>query len=257
MTLPIRIQIGAQPTLPQPVTYRGWRCLHNAEGGYMSDPAGMPCVRPSFNAPSIEFTRSMQLLSWDLVKRNPNVTKHRWKVLHGDLTAITNGQGYFNDNDPRRDYVNGEDLDADENPRLMKAIVFAGMFIRGDVGYSVIQAISDAVTLLKTMAAAPRSLIGNFRNSFAALATNNVLRCTPGIHGIDARGPMPMVDEVLEKNWYYALTTGTATTVAHFPQGGGQAVLLPYFLIEPVTYPLAWFEPWERDHLPDTLTFYR
>jgi hypothetical protein len=216
VTLPISIHLGN----PAPVLYRGWRCLHNAEGGYMSDPSGMPCVRPSANAPSIEFTHAMQLLSWALVKRNPNVTPHKWKVIHADTTAITNGNGYFNDNDPRRDYVNGEDLDAEKNPRLMKAIIFAGMFGRWD-------RIGD-------------ELIG-----------------VPGIHGIDARRPMPSVDEVIAKHWYYAATTGTATTVAHFPQGGGQAVLLPYFLIEPVSYPLAWFERWEREYLPDPLTFYR
>ena len=219
MTLPISIQFGTQAP-PSPVVYLGWRCLHNAEGGYQSDPNNMPCVRPSFDAPSIEFTQPMQSLSWELVSWNPNVTRNRWKAIHADTTAITNGNGFFNDNDPRRDYVNGEDLDAAKNPRLMKAIIFAGMFGKWD-------------------------------------RIGSELWAVPGVHGIDARKPMPTVEEVLAKNWYYVATTGTATTVAHFPQGGGLPVILPYFLIEPVSYPLAWFERWERPYLPDPLTFYR
>jgi hypothetical protein len=216
MTFPISITLGTQPAK----RYTGWRCLHIAEGGYMSDPDNMPCVRPSFDAPSIEFTRSMQLLSWELVRRNPNVTKHRWKVIHGDTTALTNGNGYFNDDDPRRDYVNGEDLDAEKNPRLMKAIIFAGMFGKWD-------------------------------------RIGNELWAIPGVHGIDARRTMPTLEEVIEKGWCYAATTGTATTVAHFPQGDGVPVLLPYFLIEPTPYPLQWFARWDETYLPDPLTFYQ
>ena len=219
MTLPIRIQIGTQPTMPEPVIYRGWRCLHNAEGGYQSDPRGMPCVRPSVNAPSIEFTKSMQLLSWELMSRNINVTRNKWRVVYGNTTAFTNGQGYFKAGDPRADWVNNIDTKY-KSPRLMKAIICAGMF-------GTWERIGD-------------QLWGE-----------------PGVHGIDARAPMPTVEEVLENHWYFAATTGTATTVAHFPQGSGQPVLVPYFLIEPTPYPVAWFEPWERDHLPNPLTFYR
>lgn len=250
----VTITRSTQPPAPA-VRYTGWRCLHIAEGGYQSDPDGQPEVRPSFNAPPVEFTRSMQLLTWELLKRNPNISKSKFPVIFADTTAFTNGQGYFNDSDPRADWVNGTDTGY-PNPKLMKAIICGGMFIRGEAGYSVMQAVTDALALARQMVLAPRSLIGNVRRSVAALATNNVLRCSPGVHGIDARGTMLTVEEVIEKDWCFAATTCRYPNVSHFPQGGGGPVMIPYFLIEPVTYPLAWFVRWDETSLPDPIKLY-
>lgn len=209
------VEVPQPPAQPR---YSGWRCLHIAEGGYASDPNGMPEVRPSVNAPPIEFTKSMQLLSWELMSSNPNITRWKWRVVFGNTTAFDNGQGYFKIGDPRADWVNNIDTTY-PNPKLMKAIICGGMFIRGDV-------------------------------------VGDNLVCKPGVHGIDARGPMPSVADVMANNWYFAATTCRYPNVSHFPQGQGGQVLIPYFLIEPVSYPVSWFVRWDEEFLPDPLRLY-
>jgi hypothetical protein len=213
----VQVRIASQ-SLPAK-RYTGWRCLHIVEGGYQSDPDGQPEVRPSFNAPSIEFTKSMQLLSWELMSRNSNITKNKWRVVYGNTTAFTNGQGYFKSGDPRADWVNNIDTQY-RSPRLMKAIICGGMFGKWD-------RIGD-------------ELIG-----------------VPGVHGIDARKPMPTVDEVLARHWYFTATTCKYPNVSHFPQGQGQPVLIPYFLVEPTPYPLQWFARWDEEYLPDPIKLYQ
>jgi hypothetical protein len=160
----------------------------------------------------------MQWLSFNLNRHNPAFTPSNWRAVYWDGRAFTNGNGFDAPGDPRADFVNDRDVN-DPLPRLMKAIICGGMFIRGEV-----QGLN--------------------------------LYCTPGVSGIDVSKPMPTVDEVLERNWYF--TAVTAGDVIHqFPQGGGLPVLIPYFLIVPVVYPLTWFERWESGALPDPLRIYR
>lgn len=199
--------------------YIGWRCLHEAEGGYNSDDRGMPEIRPALPNPlPVIFTRDLQWLSWNFNTYNPDFTKGNWRTVFGFTTAFTNGNGFNNPNDPRRDYVNGLNLDA-PYPKLMKALICGGMFIRGEV-------------------------------------RGDNLHCIPGVHAIDANKPIPTIDVVREKNWYFVATTQYYGKVSNFPQGHGRHVYIPYALREEVTYPIAWFTEWAEDYLPDPLKIY-
>lgn len=214
MSLPITIQLGRQ----EAQSYVGWRCLHVAEGGYQT-PAKMPEVRPSVYARPIDFTEPLQRLAMALNAWNPLYTGTKFRSTYNGGIAFTNNQG-FDDPDagPRRDYINGRDLTA-EYPRLMKAIICGGMFIRGAVD-------------------------------------GNYLVCYPGVHGIDANKPIPSADEVKERNWYFHAVTWDGTRVWNFPQGSGNPVLIPYVLRDPAPYPLSWFVRWNADALPDHLKIY-
>jgi hypothetical protein len=213
--------------------YTGWRFLHMKEGGY-PNPAGMPIVRPSLNAPPVDMTEAVQLLSFKMNAHNPLFTGDKWRSVHNERIAFTNEDGFDGEN-PRRDYVNRRDLSAVTDagtpalPKLKKAIVCGGNFIRGDV-------------------------------------VGNTLVCTPGIHGIDANKPLPSVEEILAKHWYFIATTGGPDRIFNFPQGEGMPVRMPYFLREPVAYEMTgekdgvrfvMFERWDRDTLPDPLVMYR
>lgn len=199
--------------------YVGWRCLHEAEGGYNSDSRGMPEVRPALPNPlPVIFTKGLQLLSWEMNTYNPLFTKGNWRTVYGDTTAFCNGNGLGNSGDPRRDYVNGLDLDKD-HPKLMKAIICGGMFIRGE-------------------------------------RIGDNLHCIPGVHAIDANKPVPDLATVWTKQWYFAATTQYNGKMSHFPQGHGKAVYIPYVLREEVTYPISWFVEWDEEFLPDPLKIY-
>lgn len=198
--------------------YIGYRCLHMAEGG-LDNPSGMPVVRPSYNAPPILFTKEMQRLSYEMNSYNPYFTKDKWRKVYAFSTAFTNENGFDEPNDPRADFVNNVDLTS-PLPKLMKAIVCGGMFIRGSV-------------------------------------ENKLLVCKPGVSGIDVSKPLPSIAEVFARNWYFAATTGGLGGVYNFPQGSGNPVYIPYFLSETVTYPIEWFDTWNNVELPNPLTFYK
>jgi hypothetical protein len=202
--------------------YVGWRCLHQEEGG-LSNPDGQPVVRPSENAVPVLFTEAMQKLSFCLNEFNPLFTANKWLSVYDYKAAFTNGNGFGDESDPRADYINRVNL-TKPLPKLMKAIICGGMFIRGQV-------------------------------------VGSSLVCYPGVHAIDASKPIPSTGEVLAKNWYYVATTAKRKpdgtwAVNNFPQGSGQNVLIPYILKEPVVYPLAWFKKWEEDSLPNPLFYY-
>lgn len=199
------------------VRYDGYRVLHLAEGGY-DHKSGYPAVHPSVNAPSIPFTESMQHLSYDLMKRvSPNITPVQWTRVFGDGTAMCNGQGFGNEV-PRKNYIMMEDLDTEsELPKLMKAIIFSGTFIRGE-------------------------------------KIGSVLRCVPGIHGVDVSKPLPTIDAILHNNWYTYAVSADLVSAAHFIAYTPTPIV--YFLKDAVTYPIEWFTEWNDVYLPDPLKFY-
>lgn len=191
----------------------GYRVLHAAEGGYLHE-LGAPAVHPSANARPIEFTEPMQRMSYDI--NQGRITPTQWTRIYGDTTALTNNQG-FGGSPPRRNYITGEDLDSPELPKLLKAIIFSGTFIRG-------------------------------------IKSDTVLTCIPGIHGIDANKPLPSIEVVLKNNWYTWAVSADMKAAAHFIPG--TLTIVPYFLREVVTYPIKWFTPWKSNTLPDPLKFY-
>lgn len=222
MNYPESVTIAGREYIPKPAPpafkYIGWRCLHVAEGGYPSA-NGMPEVRPSINIGGIYFNQAMQLISFDLMKSAaPTVTGDKWRAVYDGGRAFTNNQGFNMAGDPRADYINKRDIGR-EDPKLMKAIICGGMFVRG-------------------------------------IAAGDELIISPGVGAIDGNKPIPDYKTVLANNWYFTATTQKDGKVSNFPQTAGNPCLIPYILKQPARYPLAWFVPWEADTLPDPLKVY-
>jgi len=224
------------PVQPTPTKkYVGWRVLHRAEGGYDATahqkkfPPDMPAVVPpaDIKKQAIDMTKDIQNMSFALMQnKNPNITKQLWTKVHDGDRAFTNGEGFNQKNDPRRNYVMGENLSSKNLPKYDKAgRLCAGAFVRGEV-------------------------------------RGDKLVCIAGVHGIDANKPMPSLQTILDNNWYlYAITLyGSGTKkehVGHFPQGGGGPVVIPFIFEGEIVFDLSWFEKWESDELPDPLRMYK
>lgn len=211
----------------QPALYSGYRCLHVREGG---DPhtLGAPAVHNSESIGGIPFTREMQLLSYNINRRtNPNFTPNRWTNIYDDSTALTNGHGFGEPDDPRANFVTGEDLES-PLPRLLRAIIMSGSFYRG------VKENTDK---------------------------GEMLTLYPGVHGIDVNAPVGYDDAfcqmVLDNLWFYYAVNADLAVASHFTQGAGMPVIIPLFLKVPTQYPLSWFDPWESDVLPNPTTFYK
>lgn len=193
--------------------YTGWRVLHKQEGGYQENPAGKPAVRPCADAEPVEMTRDIQLMSYAL--HEGRITKDKWRALYGSGTMLTNNQSW--PEQVCRDYVNSLDLTAPALPKLMKAIICAGMFIRGRV-------------------------------------EGDWLVCEPGISAVDATKPIPDAATVKRNNWYFECVTSGDRIFNIL--GSPVPLLAPYVLAKPVKYPLEWFSVWNETYLPDAKTVY-
>lgn len=212
---------------PSSVFYDGRRLMHQNEGGVFNDELtdGMPEIYPSSWQNGIPFTKDMQLMSWELMSRlNPSVTKKQWHKVFDERIAFTNYQSWNDATGKKRaDFVNGLDTDA-ELPKKMKVTLCGGSFYGG-------YAVGDRLWMY------------------------------PGIHGIDANKPIPSIDTIIKNNWYFhAITwhdTKDGNKVYDFPQGNGGIVAILLVLSVPVSYPLAWFEPWKGNELPNHLMYYR
>lgn len=214
-------------TRPPASSVSGYRCLHMAEGG---DPhaLGNPAVHNSESIAGIDFNQSMQLLSYNINRRtNPNFTGQKWRSVYSDGVAFTNGNGFEKDGDPRADFVNRVNMDKDL-PKLMRAIICSGSFFRG-----VIETTNKG----------------------------RMLTLYPGEHGINVNQYIGYDEQfcrkVIDNHWYFYAVNADMHAASHFSQGVGMPVLIPLFLKVATQYPLAWFEPWNRDYLPNPTTFYR
>ena len=205
-----------------PATFNGWRVKYTAEKGNVN-PVGMPAVTPSQwmgtkYGTSVSMTKEIQELSFALMTRfNPTITRGQWRNVHKGDVAITNYQGFDMAGDPRADFVNGRDLNA-ELPKLMDGIVFAGSFVRGQV-------------------------------------RDGHLWIAPGIGAIDASKPLPSIDTIITNNWYLFCTNNTPNP-SHFAQGNGGVCVIPFILSEECPYTLAYFQQWSGSSLPDPIKLY-
>lgn len=200
-----------------PTSYVGYRCLHMGEGGDTHEEFA-PAVHNSINISGVSFTRSMQLLSYEINNHNPNFTTLKWRNVWSNGTAFTNKNGFDKDGDPRVDFVNGINIGA-PYPRVMRGLIMSGSLYKGVVEGS-----------------------------------NLVMY--PGIHAIDTNKPMPTAQEVLERGWYFRAVNASVDDVSHFSQGVGVEVRIPLFLPAPARYPLSWFHEWNESYPPDPLVFY-
>jgi hypothetical protein len=241
---------GTDSQPPSTKKYVGWRALHRAEGGLdalkhqKKFPPDMPAVIPPAANKShgaIDMTKDIQYMSFALMqKNNKTITKNLWTKVHDGNRAFTNGQGFNQENDPRRNYVMEQNLSPKiELPKYDKAgRLCAGNFVRGEV-------------------------------------RGNKLVCIAGVHGINAKKMPPLdtydwekepmktfLQTILDNNWYlYALNLYGAGTkkehVGHFPQGGDGPVVIPFIFEGEIEFDLNWFDKWESDDLPDPLRMYK
>jgi hypothetical protein len=198
----------------------GYWCKHNEIPGAMNDnPDGMPEVRPSVDAPSIDFTYALQWLTYDVMtKNNPTITKKQWRSAFGGKVAFTNYHGFDDGSPYQRDYVNGTDMDA-KLPKLMKAIICGGMLAKGWV-------------------------------------EGNELVFYPGVNAVDANNPCS-AKEVMDNGWYFAATVWyKGKTIRPFPQGNGGDVIIPHIVKERTPYPLEWFSKWSGTSRPNPYEYY-
>lgn len=237
---------------PAPVRYTGWRGLHQKEGGRVVAYPGAPAVIPPIETIALPMTKEIQFMSWELMHRlNSNIAKDKWHILHGSAVAMNNGeQNGYNESVPHADFVNNLDLTASLPRYDKRQRTFQGTFIRGVLGYSLTVALQDTVRLFTQTVLAPRLI--RFRQSFT---DSNVIRCLPGVHGIDATKPMPGVDDIIKNNWFViAVTAGEE--IYNFPQGKGGWVVYPFIFDGPISFRREFFQEWDRDYLPDPMKTY-
>jgi hypothetical protein len=210
--------------------YIGWRALHRPEEGRIT-PNAMPCVIPSKTIPPIPMTKEIQLLAYYLNREFPEWGGNDYRSVYNGSKAFTNNHGYDSDEPNPRDYVNGLDLYAVEDngfpllPKLMDGIVCAGNF-------------------------------------FTGVQIGSEVEMLPGRDAIDANKPIPSLEEVMAKHWYFHATSAKFDVsgtwkVSNFPNCGiGNPVRIPYVLREPTRYALEYFIPWSSNELPDPLRIY-
>jgi hypothetical protein len=216
--------IAVHVSFPQVVDkkYMGWRVLHQAEGGYQNNPLNMPEVVPPDNPVAVEMTETIQRMSYELmVYFNPLITADLWTKVHDYDRAFTNHQGFNKPDDPRANFITGENPDS-PLPKYDKAQrLCGGQFLRSEIH-------------------------------------GDRFVCTPGVHGIDANKPIPSIETIVNNNWYlFAVTLGSRSEIiSHFPQGQGGPVAIPFIFDREIEFNAAWFTRWESDELPDPLKFY-
>jgi len=204
--------------------YTGWRVLHKAEGGYAKTPVGMPEVVPPEDQIGLPMTKEIQEMSYKLMTHfNSAINAKQWTHVHHGLIAFTNYQGFGTEpksGGPRANFITGEDLDK-ELPKYDKmGRICGGMFVRG-------------------------------------MEKGDKLVCQPGVHGIDAKSPLPSIQTIVENNWFFYAVCFHPKRVEHFPQGKGGPVAIPFIFDREIAFPISLFEKWEADALPDPLKMYR
>lgn len=140
----------------------------------------------------------------------------KFRQLLDSEVAFTNNQSW--EEEVRADFINKRDTNA-EFPKLMKAIIMGGWLY-------------------------------NMRPQ------GDVLIAEPGISAIDVNKPLPDIATIKKNKWYFHCVTNGKQIYNFTNCGIGVPVLMPYFLKEPVTYPIEWFQKWERNYFPDPLRFY-
>lgn len=258
--------VMVEPTLP---IYDGWRCLHQAEGGY-PNPDHAPVVRPSLNIPSVLFNEPMQKVSYKINEFNLLYTKQKWRATYNGYIAFTNGEGFDDSRaGPRVDYVNRLDLGM-PLPKLMKGILCGGGFYTGTPSNNLRIGIQDLTQAIGTFVTKGKqallkvsrkeTIFQAIRSSLQNLTSTNTLTMYPGTDAIDSTRPISNTETwaevILFNHWYFHAVARSGDRINNFPQGGGKPVLIAFFLPKPAMYSLSWFERWVGQELPDPLKIY-
>jgi hypothetical protein len=207
--------------VPPPATiYKGLRFQYNRN----YNPDGMPAVGPALMDDTkyirpVVMTKEIQLficafsLSQNPLMSDDDVVKTLDRKI---AFANTQGWGYHADDLAKRaNYIWNKDLEYEE-PKLEDGIICAG---------SLYQGVTDGKHLIQK----------------------------PGIHAIDGNKPMPTIQEVLDKGWWFYATSWENPNASHFPQGRGGIVAMPHIISEDAYYPLWWFD-WYESYTPNNPT---
>jgi hypothetical protein len=200
--------------------YTGWRVLHKAEGGYEKTPLNMPEVIPPENPVALPMTEDIQKMSFELMQDfNKAITAELWTKVHRHDKAFNNFNGFEKDGEPRANFITKKNLSSPLPKYDKMGRLCGGMFVRG-------------------------------------IVQGNKLVFQPGIHGIDANKPMPSLQTIKDKNWYFFAVDFHEKGVGHFPQGKGGPVAIPFIFDREIRFPLRYFVPWDDDELPEATKLY-
>lgn len=129
-----------EPPAPQQQLYRVLHDYERWERGLLEPDqnwdwrAGLPEVFPLSDS-VILADRNVQQLMWDLFRAgapsvDENTAKGKWRSLYQYDRAFMNNNGFNDDNDPRCDYIGGNDLDS-PLPKFDKVRVCGGATVSG------------------------------------------------------------------------------------------------------------------------------
>lgn len=172
-------------TLPRDMIFV--RVLHEAElpANRRHVPPRMPEVRPMFPNHHVPFGKYWQLLSKQM---NPLLTPGNWTAAYHYELWIANNQGFGMDDDPRANYITGQDLSF-ADPRV-EALTCGGNLLR---------------------------VIGEIQ----AKTTGIGLTACYIVETLNWRNAPPKWEDLQKKPWF--ITEGTKLTgdggVTRFPQG--------------------------------------
>lgn len=258
ITARIRRETPVPP--PKPPEVIGYRVLHMVEGGRVI-PYTMPAVVPPIDTFALEMNEVIQRLAFDMLQlKNATTTPKTYRKIHGYAVAMNNeARNGYDGGIPHTDYINKKDLGA-SHPRYDKMQrMMQGSFLQGVESFSVVQMVRSALVLVRDLVTAPRLLARSFAPRVMGLVSNNILTCTPGLHGIDARNPCSAL-EAVRNHWYCnAVTVGPSHNpgaISHFPQGNGGEIVYPFLFDRPIRFPLEYLVKWQAPTHPDPTRVY-
>ena len=74
---------------------------------------------------------------------------------------------------------------------------------------------------------------------------------TAGKHGIDGDAPLPDVQTIIDNLWFVYGLNAWDYGATHWAQGQGGPVVFPLIFTGQISFPIAYFERWQSDRLPD------
>lgn len=244
--------------------YTGWYLKYTDV-----NPSGMPAVQPAqrnvnglwskYISP-VKMTETIQNILWDVLKHyNPSVTVKKYGDFYQYDRWACNNNGFNDPDDPRKNFISGEDLAA-EYPKLMDGIIMRGQLYQGNTTWTFVQFLSDSVELAKDLyknhdVFSVMGVANVVSGAWDSLMADNTLVMLPGVHAMSASSPVS-AQVAIDKGWTFrAMSYHQTFAEDFFPSFGGQ-FWAAHIINETATYPLHQFEWWDRDYPPDPLVIY-
>lgn len=184
------------------------------------------------------FTEAWQRQSFGL----NTMDKMEWTNLFSDTTAFTNNQGFGKRDDPRANFITGENLRA-PLPKL-EALLCGGAVVTGVPSFRLAAALRQAADLSRNLF---RVSFGFFRQSVRSLLDVNTLQ----VYTLNGRDAPPR--RALEPwEMYHAVTVDSRGIPRLFPQGDGKPVILA-LVADRDRYPVVTLPMYKLVKLPDNV----